>query len=190
MAIEDKQKWNEKYKNTPKLLEDRTPSEKLVGIIKNCKGKKALEIACGSGRNSIFLAQQGFEVDALDISEVALEKLKQKDFPNIHVKIVDLDEFIPPKNSYDLIVMTNFLDRKIISSLKNALKKDGILFIETYMEDKENEKPDSNPDFLLKKGELKAFFEEGFEILNYDEFFNETYELYRMKKQSISVRKF
>ncbi len=53
--------------------------------------------------------------------------------------------------------MTNFLDRKIISSLKNALKKDGILFIETYMEDKENEKLDSNPDFLLKKGELKVF---------------------------------
>jgi hypothetical protein len=85
--------------------------------------------------------------------------------------------------------MTNFLDRNIILPLANALKKDGILFIETYMEDEENEKPNSNPDFLLKKGELKTFFDNYYKILEYDEFFNETYELYRMKIQSIIVKK-
>ena len=189
MAIEDKIKWDEKYTKTPKLLENRDPSEKLVNIVKKVDNKKALEIACGSGRNSIFLAKQGYIVDALDISEVALETLNNKNIPNINAQLVDLDHYTVAKNSYDMIVMTNFLDRKLISQLKDALKKDGILFIETYMEDKENEKQNANPNFLLKKGELKSFFDVGFEILNYDEFFNETYELYRMKKQSICVKK-
>lgn len=189
MANKDKEKWNKKYKDTPKLLEARDPSRKLLDIIKYCKGNKALEIACGAGRNSIFLAKQDFKVIALDISEVALETLNKKKIANINTKIVDLDNFTPELNTYDLIVMTNFLDRDIIPSLKEALKKDGILFIETYMEDEENEKPNANPAFLLKKDELKIFFQDNFEILDYDEFFNETYELYRMKKQSITAKK-
>lgn len=56
------------------------------------------------------------------------------------------------------------------------------------MEHEENEKPPSNPDFLLKEGELKEIFSD-FEILEYDEFFNEKYELYKMRKQSIIARK-
>ena len=52
-----------------------------------------------------------------------------------------------------------------------------------------NEKPSSNPDFLLKKDELKTFFDDAFEVLDYDEFLNEENELYRMKKQSIAIRK-
>ena len=57
------------------------------------------------------------------------------------------------------------------------------------MDDIVNEKPSSNPDFLLKKDELKTFFNDSFEVLDYDEFLNEKNELYRMKKQSISIRK-
>lgn len=189
MAIEDKIKWNKKYEDTPKLLQDRKPSQKLVDFISKCKGKKALEIACGAGRNSIFLAENNFLVEALDISEVAINALKDKGYKNIDAKIVDLDNFIPKENSYDLIVMTNFLDRKLIPHLADALKKDALLIIETYMEDDENEKPSSNPDFLLKKGELKSFFNDNFEVLDYEEFLNETQELYKMMKQSIVVKK-
>ncbi|XPV69688.1 MAG: class I SAM-dependent methyltransferase [Halarcobacter sp.] len=189
MAIEDKIKWNKKYKDIPKLLKQRDPSPKLVEMIKECKGKKALEIACGSGRNSIYLAQNGFEVEALDISEVALKSLDEKNYKNITTKLVDLEGYIPKENNYDLIVKTNYLDRKIIPHLAKALKKDGLLLIETYMEDKENEKPPSNPDYLLKKDELKNFFDNSFKILEYDEFFNESYEIYKMKKQAICVKK-
>lgn len=85
--------------------------------------------------------------------------------------------------------MTNFLDRNIIPKLSNALKTDGILFIETYMEDEINEKPSSNPDFLLKKEELKTFFDDSFKLLDYEEFLNEECEIYRMKKQFIAVQK-
>ena len=189
MAQKDEIKWNKKYQDRPSLLEERKPSGKLIQIIKKVKGKKALDIACGAGRNSIYLAINGFDVESLDISQVALDVLKNKGFENISCKLIDLDEYEVPVNSYDFIVMTNFLDRNIIPKLSNALKSDGILFIETYMDDIVNEKPSSNPDFLLKKDELKTFFNDSFEVLDYDEFLNEKNELYRMKKQSISIRK-
>ena len=189
MALKDKIKWDKKYQETASLLRDREPSEKLKKIVEKVKGKKALDVASGAGRNSIYLATNGFEVEALDISQIALDVLNNKAYKNISCKLVDLDEYDVPQNSYDLIVMTNFLDRNIIPKLSIALKTNGILFIETYMEDEENEKPPSNPDFLLKKGELKTFFDDTFELLDYGEFFNEDNELYKMKKQFIAIKK-
>lgn len=190
MAIEDKEKWNKKYKNTPKLLEDREASIKLKNIINKTKGKKALDIACGGGKNSIYLAKNGFSIDAMDISDVALESIEKRAFKNINTIQIDLEEKLNLKNEYyDLIVQTNFLDRSIIPALKNSLKKEGLIFIETYMHHEINEKQASNKSFLLKKDELKELFKEGFEILDYDEFDNEDFELYKMKKQSIIAKK-
>ena len=157
MSQKDKLKWDKKYQETTSLLKDREPSENLKKIVEKTKGKKALDVASGAGRNSIYLANNGFDVEALDISSVALEVLNNKGFKNISCKLVDLDEYEIHKNNYDLIVMTNFLDRNLIPKLSNALKIKGVLFIETYMEDELNEKPSSNPDFLLKKDELKTF---------------------------------
>ena len=188
MSQKDKLKWDKKYQETTSLLKDREPSENLKKIVEKIKGRKALDVASGAGRNSIYLAINGFDVEALDISQVALDVLNNKGFKNISCKLVDLDEYEIPKSSYDLIVMTNFLDRNLIPKLSAALKINGVLFIETYMEDELNEKPSSNPDFLLKKDELKTFFDDDFELLAYDEFLNND-ELYRMKKQFIAIKK-
>lgn len=190
MAIEDKEKWNKKYKNTPELLKQREASIKLKSIINQTKGKKALDIACGGGKNSIYLAKNGFNIDAMDISDVALQSIREKAFENINTIQIDLEEKLDLKNEYyDLIVQTNFLDRSIIPTLKNSLKKEGFIFIETYMHHEINEKEPSNKSFLLEKDELKEFFKEGFEIIDYDEFDNEDFELYKMKKQSIIAKK-
>ncbi len=189
MAIKDKIKWNEKYTNNKSLLKKRPQSKKLSNAIKIVKGNLALDVACGVGRNSIFLAQNGFEVEALDISSVALEELDKNNYKNIKTKQIDLESYCPKEDSYNLIVMTNYLDRNLIEKLYKALKKDGILFIETYMFHKENEKPASNPNFLLKENELKTFFKEEGIILDYEEFFNEPFEMYRMRKQAIIIKK-
>ena len=190
MAIEDKIKWDKKYQETPSLLKDRPHSKKLEIVAAMAKGDKALEIACGTGRNSLYLAQSGFRVEALDISEVALEFLDEKAHENITTKLVDLEGFVPEVQSYDIIVKTNYLDRDIIPHLGEALKKEGYLLIETYMDHPSNTKPGSNPDFLLKEGELKVIFDkEGYEIVEYEEFDNEPHEKYRMRKQSIIVKR-
>ncbi|WP_373072297.1 methyltransferase domain-containing protein [Sulfurimonas sp.] len=188
MSLKDKEKWDKKYLNTPKLLEKRKPSQKLIEFSKYFSGKDALDFACGNGRNALYLAKLGFNVDALDISEIALENLDANNIESINTKQIDLENFQPTKK-YDLIIKSNYLDREAIKNLSAALNSNGIIIIETYMDHPSNTKPSSNPDFLLKAEELKSFFTDGFEVLEYDEFENEVQELYRMRKQSIVVRK-
>lgn len=188
MAIEDKIKWDKKYQDKPNLLKDREPSEKLVALLAQIEGKTALDVACGAGKHSIYLAKNGFNVKAIDIAQVALDNLNQKGFNNITTECIDLDNYTPNKR-YDLIVKSNFLDRTLIPKLLNALNTNGVLFIETYMEDESNEKKDSNPNYLLKKEELKGFCDTNGEILLYEEFNNESYEMYRMKKQVIAIKR-
>ncbi len=188
MSLEDKQKWEKKYKNTPKLLEKREPSQKLVEYSKYISGKDALDFACGNGRNALYLAELGFNVDAYDISEIALENLDANRVEAIKTKQIDLEGFKPDKK-YDLIIKCNYLDRDAIKNLSGALNSKGIIIIETYMDHPSNTKPDSNPNFLLQADELKNYFDNSFEILEYEEFDNEPQELFRMKKQSIVARK-
>lgn len=189
MAIEDKIKWNKKYNENEKLLKRKSPSKKLLKAIEYTKGEKALEIACGTGRNSIYLAQNGFNVDAYDISNIAIDFLNKQNIKNLNTFVEDLENFTPKTNYYDFIVQTNYLDRTIIPNLKVALKKEGILYIETYMDSEINQKQPSNKSFLLQKDELKTFFDKNFEIIEYTEFLNSSDELYKMMVQSIIVRK-
>ena len=195
MSIKDKEKWDAKYLKKSQLLRPREASKNLQECIVHCKGTKALDLACGAGRNAIFLAESGFDVDALDIAEIAVEALnteakKKNLLSKINTYQVDLDTYKIKENIYDIIVMANFLDRTVIDSAKNALKKDGILFVETYMLSDDNEKTQSNADNLLKSQELKNLLDDSWEILYYDEFENEDYEIYKMKKQVIVAKCF
>ena len=190
MALEDKIKWDKKYQENSDLLNIRPPSKILTKHINECSGNVALDLACGAGRNTIYLLEHGFRVDAVDISKVAIERLKSRvNSNNLNAIVADLDDFELGKDSYDLIVKTNFLDRALIKRAKKALKSGGIMVVETYMEDKDNQKKNSNPNFLLKKDELLEIFKEGFEVLEYKSFWNESFEKYRMKKAAIAVKK-
>ena len=194
MSLKDKEKWDAKYLKKSQLLRPRKPSKNLEDYVVHCAGTKALDLACGSGRNSIFLAECGFNVDALDIAEVAIKALNDEAkiknlFSKINTYQVDLDTYEIKKDKYDLIVMANFLDRAVLESAKNALKKDGLLFVETYMISDGNEKTESNPDNLLKSQELKNMLDDSWQIIYYDEFENEDYEIYKMKKQVIVAKK-
>lgn len=111
MAIEDKERWDKKYQN-------KDGPTKPIKIVKEyaslAKGKNALDIASGMGRHSKYLQRLGFEVDALDISSVAINELKN--IPGIHAKEVDFDTFTLPVNRYELIVCTYFFKPCTISS--------------------------------------------------------------------------
>ena len=193
MAQKDQLKWDRKYMESETLAGRREPSPLLKAFVSEAAGRRVLDIACGTGRNTLYLAQKGFEVDALDISAVALQILTEHmesvtDLRQIHTQLVDLDSYTPPQNSYDLIIQTNFLDRRLIPLLASALTRGGLLIIETYMLDPENEKKGSNESYLLRPGELPTYFDEDYEILHYDEFWNQG-ENYRMRKQGIVVKR-
>ncbi len=192
MSLKDKTKWDKKYQNKPQLLEFRDASAKLIDALKNIPKGDALDLACGTGRNALYLAQNGFKVDALDIAQIALDTLTQDaqklDVANlIHAELTDLDNYTT-KKQYDLIVMCNFLDRSLLKQTKDSLKSGGFYFVETYMLDASNEKENSDKNNLLEKKELQKIFDD-FEIVHYDEFDNEKHEIYSMKKQVILAKK-
>lgn len=194
MSIKDKEKWDKKYVAKPQLLRPREPSAVLKKYVSGGKGQKALDLACGAGRNTTYLAQVGYKVDAVDIAEIALKSLEKEAsalniLENVEISLEDLDTFAPSEATYTLIIMMNYLDRSLIERTKVALKVGGHYIVETYMVDAGNEKENSEQNNLLQPQELKAIFAEGFEIIHYDEFENEKNEIYRMKKAVIVVKK-
>jgi len=190
MSELDREKWNRKYREKPALLTLRPPAPMVEAYAHTAQGREAIDLACGNGRNTIYLASKGFRVDAVDISAVALADLQARvKQPEVRLIEADLDSFTPQQDHYDLAVMTNYLDRELIRRTAKALKKDALFIVETYMAHPDNEKRDSNPDFLLQPQELKTLFAQGFETVAYKEFWNEPHELYKMRKQGIVVKK-
>jgi len=123
----DRERWNKRYSE-----EDypwKTPSEIVQDFYHLANKGKALDIASGLGRNAVFLYDKGFEVDAVDISDVALRKIK-KERPQINTVQADLDFYNIPQNRYDLIVNINYLNRRLIPQIKEGLKKDGVVIFE------------------------------------------------------------
>lgn len=184
MAQEDKERWDEKYQNN-KIPDE--PIKLVTDYVKLATGKHALDIACGMGRHSKYLASLGFNVDALDISTVALEQLKN--IPQIHAKEVDFDTYTLPKEKYDLIVCTYYLERKLFPQMIEALKPNGIILMETFLHHPGNERTASNPAFLLNDGELEATFGDRCELLHMPEFWDEDYLGNKTRKTSMVARK-
>ena len=183
MALEDKVRWNAKH------AEDKmpkTPIELVTHFAPKAPLGRALDIACGNGRHAFYLASLGFEVDAVDISDVAVTRLLGKE--KIHPKEVDLDEWNIPQARYTLIVKVYYLNRRLFEQIKRALLPGGLFIAETFVEHPDNEREPSNPAFRLKEGELKAAFED-FDILHYEEYWDKDYLGFKTKKAALAARK-
>lgn len=132
---------------------------------------RALDVACGQGRNALYLASLGFELTALDISAVALEKGRkqaEEGSLSIHWQQADLEQLQFPAAHYDLIVSVNYLQRSLIPQLKTALKTGGHVIFETYLIDQQAIGHPKNPDYLLAHNELLDHFRD-FRVLCYRE---------------------
>lgn len=184
MALEDKERWNEKYQD------NKIPDEPIQLVRDHAHlatGKQALDLACGMGRHSKYLASLGFEIDALDISSVAIEQLQGLN--HIHALEVDFDSYTLEKDKYDLIVCTYFLERKLFPQMIDALKPNGIILMETFLHDKGNERVPSNPAFRLNEGELEAYFDERCDLLHISEFWDADYLGFKTMKASMVAKK-
>jgi len=158
---EDRIKWNQRFTSDDSYLGER-PSPFLQREINRIRqlvpGKRALDIACGEGRNSIFLAQNGFEVTALDISDVGLAKAARQAEENavvIDFKRVDLDSY-QFSEKFDLILNFNFLLRDLIPQAVQALSPNGLLIIDTLMESNQLLSSHKNPAYFLRRNELQS----------------------------------
>lgn len=118
-----------------------TPAQFLTQQLHRLPKGKALDVAAGSGRNALYLASQGFQVEAIDRNEEAMTQLaataKQRNLPNLAVQTVDLErttdvrpEF--PKQEYDVIAVFFYLHRPLFPFLIESLKPNGVLIYETF----------------------------------------------------------
>jgi tellurite methyltransferase len=152
--------------------EDFLPSQFLADNINILSKGLALDIAMGGGRNAVFLAQNGFTVEGVDISELAIKnslELAKERKVNIKVKVVDLEtDYAIKANSYNLIICFNYLQRSLIPQIKAGIKTGGMILYETFIIDQVRFGRPHNPDFLLKYNELLELFRD-FRCLRYRE---------------------
>jgi len=184
MSIEDKERWDKKYKNN--LIPTKVV-EVVEKYAKLATGKSALDIACGMGRNSKFLVSEGFNVHALDISDVAIKSLDG--IENIRAEEVDFDSYTLKENAYDLIICTYYLNRDLFPQIEKALKDDGLFIFQTFMHHADNTKVPSNRSFLLEEGELEVTFDDRYELLHISEFMEEGVCGEKSMKASIVAKK-
>lgn len=155
-----------------------------------------LDVGSGMGKNSFFLAQNGFDVDAIDIDENCVKNINEMSEKNSwHIKpfLSDIRQFDLDQSKYSSILAIqcfNFIKKSefdiVIEKIKNSLKKDGVMIISaftvadnSYKKLKEKREPVEENTFFSKnppnwwhffgENELKKYFNSGFEILHYEE---------------------
>lgn len=163
----DRKRWNDKYTKDGPPTYRKDPSEWLLAheelLAKQPHGK-ALDVACGNGRNSFYLAELGFDVDAIDISDVAVEWLKgeaEKRKLPLRPRQANIETCELPSDTYQVIINFNFLERGIFPKLTRALAPKGLLVFETLTHDQiDILKKQFNREYALRKDELRHSFPE------------------------------
>ena len=133
---------------------------------------RVLDLAMGMGRNAVYLAGMGFQVEGIDISPKAVKEaleLAQKSGIHIDARVADLERhYHVEKGVYDVIICFNYLQRSLIRQIKDGLRTGGMIVYETFIVDQVQFGKPKNPDYLLKHNELLGMFRD-FRCLRYHE---------------------
>lgn len=167
--------WNQRYAGD-NFLFGREPISLLKTHVGDLKKGKALDVAMGEGRNAVFLAKNGFQVDGLDASKVAVEKahrLAGENQVKIEAKAQNLDFYLMPLMKFDTIVMAYFKPvKRFFSEIRRGLVLHGTFAFEAYMTDhlKHQSTPNPNIDFedCYRPNEVLQHLRD-FRILYYNE---------------------
>jgi tellurite methyltransferase len=165
MEIHD---WNERYRLRERAAEDldAAPTPLLVETAARLAPGKALDLACGAGRNALWLAEHGWEVTAVDGAAAAIEILRTRATERglkINTIVADLekDEFEIEPSRWDLIAMCYYLQRNLFEPAKRGVAPGGILISIVHV----NEPGEADGPSHLRPGELEQYFAD-WEILH------------------------
>ena len=168
MSQTDRDKWNQRYrdgayvarKHPSALLQEWLPRLTPVG-----RTPRALDIASGSGRNSLYLAHQGWRVCAVDISEVALGQLRATaDEEKLDIKCVEQDlevadprlETVAGQGPFDLVIMIRYSNLPLIPRLGDMLAPGGYLMVESHLVTDADVVGPSDQRFRVAPGQLRS----------------------------------
>ncbi len=135
----------------------------------------ALDVACGMGRNSIYLAEQGLAVTSVDISPVALDLLNQEALRrNLQIETLQLDlegdqeEPVLPVGPYDLLLNFFYLHRPLLSQELTRVRPGGVAAVRTFSRAGSDQFGPIRQEISLREGELLEIFA-GWEVLLHEE---------------------
>jgi SAM-dependent methyltransferase len=162
----DLEGWNERYRTESA---GGAPTPLLIQTASRLPAGRALDLASGSGRNAVWLAQHGWCVTAVDGASEAIAMLRREAAAGglqIETHLADLErgEFQIEADAWDLVAICYYLQRSLFVPAKNGVAPDGILLAIVHITEA-GEEPTSS---RAQPGELKSFFE-GWEILHYYE---------------------
>lgn len=175
MDVDARDRWNRRYARRGVRAFENAPSAWLVehhALLTEAPGQRALDLACGDGRNAAYLASLGFEVDAVDVSDVAIDALRAAAVSrglSVHPRRIDLEQDGLPAGCYDVIVQINYLQRDLFAALARALRPGGLLILETFTRADRDELGNGvDAPYLLDVGELPAAFRD-LEVIDHRE---------------------
>ncbi len=170
MSRADRDRWDARYRTGG---HSRTPSRFVVAHAPPSQGARAIDVACGAGRNTLHLAQLGYHIDAVDVSPEALtllggeaERLGLAD--RITLIEADLDAWRPAANSYALAVQIGFYDPRLLLPLQSAVVPGGLVIIETLNLVMRTRRIDFALSHAMERGTLAAAFAR-WDILRYSD---------------------
>lgn len=153
--------WDDRYRAQE---ETSAPTPLVVDTARHLKPGRALDLACGTGRNALWLASRGWSVTAVDGSAVAIEKLRASAgaLP-IDARVADLErgEFKIAEASWDLILVCYYLQRDLFEPVKLGVVPGGVVIAIVHIVEPGEERGR----YRLRSGELVRYFE-GWEILH------------------------
>ena len=164
--------WDEQYRKNPDSAtehDEPVPNPLLVNAVADLRPGRALDLACGTGRNALWLAQQGWSVTAIDGSATAIEILSSRAASRhvtIDAQIADLEDpaFTIAPAHYDLIVMCYYFERPLIEKCRQGLVPGGVMVSIALLIEAGKECSTFRP----QPGELRGYFAD-WDILRYGE---------------------
>lgn len=169
---EIRDKWNARWREKAAIV-DWQGDPWLQRIMPLLRPGRVLDVACGSGRNALFLAERGFTVTAVDLSREALALLNREADRRelaIATRLVDLEAAEPPlpPGPFDLVIDFFFLYRPLLPLLAKRVRPGGLLVVRTFSRAGSFSGGPDNPDFSLAPGELLGICQ-GWEVLLHEE---------------------
>lgn len=159
MAHPHRRFWDTRYRDG---YQPRSSSALLGRWLSRLAPGRALDVACGAGRNTLLLAEHGWRALGVDISPVALhiacDEARRRDL-DVDLLAANLEDWPLPPAHFDLVCVFRFLDRALCPRLALSVKPGGMLIYETFTVAQRGYEGGPRSDaMLLQPGELPALF--------------------------------